>query len=39
VPNVEAANALGPPILILLVLFGGFYINVGSLPLGSKWVT
>jgi hypothetical protein len=39
VPNVEAANALGPPILILLVLLGGFYINVNSLPLGSRWAT
>jgi hypothetical protein len=38
-PSVEAANALGPPIVIVLLLFGGFYINIDSLPTGSKWVT
>ena len=38
-PSVEAANALGPPIVIVLLLFGGFYINIDSLPTGSEWVT
>ena len=37
-PTIEAANALGPPIVIVLLLFGGFYINIESLPLGSRWV-
>lgn len=37
-PSVVVANAIGPPILIILVLFGGFYINVSSLPVGSDWV-
>ena len=38
-PTVEAANALGPPIVIVFLLFGGFYINIDSLPTGSRWVT
>ena len=37
-PNVEAAGALGPPIGVVMILFGGFYINVDSLPLGAQWV-
>lgn len=31
-PSVEAATALGPSFIIIGVLFGGFYINVNSLP-------
>lgn len=27
VPTVEAANAVGPPFLIIGILFGGFYIG------------
>eukprot|EP01035_Chromulina_nebulosa_P018182 gene18182-23840_t len=38
-PNDVIANALGPPVLIILMLFGGFYINTSSLPEGSAWVT
>mmetsp|Transcript_8531 Transcript_8531/g.7643 ORF Transcript_8531/g.7643 Transcript_8531/m.7643 type:complete len:481 (+) Transcript_8531:366-1808(+) len=38
-PNDVIANALGPPFLIILMLFGGFYINTSSLPQGSAWVT
>ena len=25
-PNVEAATAAGPPVMILMVLFGGYYM-------------
>eukprot|EP01032_Pedospumella_encystans_P007850 gene7850-9359_t len=37
-PSRLVANAVGPPILIILLLFGGFYINSDSLPVGSEWV-
>ena len=32
------ANALGTPILIILLLFGGFYINSSTIPGGSEWI-
>jgi ABC-type multidrug transport system ATPase subunit len=32
-PNIEIANALGPPFLVIAILFGGFYINIESLPI------
>jgi hypothetical protein len=38
-PNFEVANNIGPFVVILLMLFGGFYINLESLPAGSKWMT
>lgn len=38
-PNFEVANNIGPFVVIILMLFGGFYINLESLPAGSEWVT
>ncbi len=26
-PNIDAANAMAPVIMVLMILFGGFYIN------------
>jgi ABC-type multidrug transport system permease subunit len=37
-PTVFIANAIGAPVLIIFLLFGGFYINTDSLPVGSQWV-
>lgn len=37
-PDAKVAQAVGPPLLIVLILFGGFYINTASLPPGSEWV-
>jgi ATP-binding cassette subfamily G (WHITE) protein 1 len=37
-PDAAIANAIGPPIFIILLLYGGFYINASSLPVGSVWV-
>eukprot|EP01039_Chlorochromonas_danica_P007161 gene7161-7918_t len=37
-PNAVIANAIGPPVFIILLLYGGFYINASSLPVGSVWV-
>jgi len=36
--SIEAANALGTPLLIIGILFGGFYIDIGSLPIVANWV-
>jgi len=32
-PTVEAANAVGPLFVIISIMFGGFYIDIGSLPM------
>mmetsp|Transcript_38305 Transcript_38305/g.97946 ORF Transcript_38305/g.97946 Transcript_38305/m.97946 type:complete len:678 (-) Transcript_38305:46-2079(-) len=37
-PTQEATFALAPMIMIVLMLFGGFYISLDSLPPGSAWV-
>ena len=37
-PTVEAATAFGPIIVVLMILFGGFYINIESLPVWLRWV-
>jgi ABC-type multidrug transport system permease subunit len=37
-PTAQIASAVGPPVLIILLLYGGFYINAASLPVGSVWV-
>lgn len=34
----EAANAIGPPLMIIGILFAGFYIKIGSLPIVANWV-
>ena len=37
-PSPEAAVALAPIIVVLMILMGGFYINVESLPEGIRWI-
>jgi ABC-type multidrug transport system ATPase subunit len=37
-PSIDTAQAIGTPILIVFVLFGGFYINISALPPGSFFV-
>jgi ABC-type multidrug transport system ATPase subunit len=37
-PSVEAANAFGPILMVIGILFGGFYLNVGSLPIVANWI-
>ena len=37
-PDVEAATAFGPIVVVLMILFGGFYINIESLPVWLRWV-
>ena len=38
VPSVELALALGPPAIIIALLFGGFYINLSSLPVVANLI-
>lgn len=37
-PNSETANAIATPVLIIGILFGGFYISVGNLPIVANWI-
>jgi ABC-type multidrug transport system permease subunit len=37
-PNVELAQALGPLPIILSLIFGGFFINLASLPLLAEFL-
>ncbi|ETO27167.1 ATP-binding cassette superfamily [Reticulomyxa filosa] len=37
-PNVDAANAMAPPFMILMILFGGFYINIKNIPVWLGWL-
>mmetsp|Transcript_5669 Transcript_5669/g.6513 ORF Transcript_5669/g.6513 Transcript_5669/m.6513 type:complete len:408 (-) Transcript_5669:517-1740(-) len=34
----EAASAAGPGFVVIMILFGGFYINVDSLPQAVRWL-
>jgi len=38
VPNIEVANVIGPIVIVITLLFGGFYINISSLPIVANWV-
>jgi hypothetical protein len=37
-PSVEVANVSGPPLVIIMLLFSGFYINIGSLPVVANLI-
>jgi len=37
-PNMDAANAMAPLLMVLTILFGGFYINAGSMPEWIGWL-
>ena len=36
--SVEGANAIAPPFLVIGILFGGYYINIKSLPPVAEWI-
>lgn len=36
--SVETATALGIPLNIVGILFGGFYININALPVVADWI-
>ena len=37
-PTVEAANALAPPLMVPLLLFGGFFLQTNSVPPYFIWL-
>ena len=37
-PNIQAAQAMTPLFMILMILFGGFYINAGSISVWIAWM-
>jgi ABC-type multidrug transport system permease subunit len=37
--NVSMALSIGPPLMIPFLLFGGFFLNVSSIPVYFKWLS
>eukprot|EP01038_Epipyxis_sp_PR26KG_P006015 gene6015-8285_t len=37
-PSADAAAGVGTPLLIIGILFGGFYISVSALPIVANWI-
>ena len=37
-PNIDAANAMAPLIMVITILFGGFYINADQMPVWISWL-
>lgn len=37
--SVSMALSLGPPVIIPFLLFGGFFLNAGSVPPFFKWLS
>ncbi|KAK7601642.1 hypothetical protein V9T40_009083 [Parthenolecanium corni] len=38
-PTVTVALSIGPPLIIPFLLFGGFFLNVGSIPPYFEWLS
>lgn len=38
-PTPPVALALGPLVTVICMLFGGFYINLKSIPLALRWIS
>mmetsp|Transcript_34042 Transcript_34042/g.89367 ORF Transcript_34042/g.89367 Transcript_34042/m.89367 type:complete len:691 (-) Transcript_34042:156-2228(-) len=37
-PSLQVAQAVGPLCMILLIMFGGFYLSIESIPVWLKWL-
>ena len=37
-PTIEAANAIAPPLMVPLLLFGGFFLQSDSVPPWFIWL-
>jgi len=37
-PSVEAANAMAPPLMVPLLIFGGFFLQSNSVPAYFIWL-
>ncbi|KAL8052952.1 hypothetical protein ABFX02_05G039100 [Erythranthe guttata] len=38
VPNTEAALAVGPSLMTVFIVFGGYYVNAENTPLIFRWI-
>ncbi|XP_076927224.1 ABC transporter G family member 7-like isoform X2 [Bidens hawaiensis] len=39
VPTTEAALALGPSLMTVFIVFGGYYVNADNTPIIFRWIT
>ncbi|CAK0762983.1 hypothetical protein CVIRNUC_003012 [Coccomyxa viridis] len=37
-PSTDAALAIGPGVMVLFIVFGGYYVNAGNVPKALRWV-
>lgn len=37
-PSTEAALAMGPAVILIFVVFGGYYVNDKSVPRALQWI-
>ena len=37
-PSTEAAVAMGPAVMVLFIVFGGYYVNADNVPLCFRWI-
>lgn len=37
-PSTEAAVAMGPAVMVLFIVFGGYYVNADNVPVCFKWI-
>lgn len=38
VPTTEAAMALGPSLMTVFIVFGGYYVNADNTPIIFRWI-
>lgn len=38
VPTTEAAMALGPSLMTVFIVFGGYYVNAENTPIVFRWI-
>eukprot|EP01097_Dermamoeba_algensis_P001505 TRINITY_DN1565_c0_g1_i2.p1 TRINITY_DN1565_c0_g1~~TRINITY_DN1565_c0_g1_i2.p1 ORF type:complete len:647 (-),score=131.01 TRINITY_DN1565_c0_g1_i2:142-1992(-) len=38
-PNAQVGAALGPLLVVILVLFSGFFVNIDQIPVWLRWLT
>lgn len=37
-PSTEAASALGPAVMVIWIVFGGYYVNQENVPRALRWL-
>lgn len=38
-PTPEAATAMGPAVMVMFIVFGGYYVNAENVPFAFRWIT